>query len=56
MKSDIALAIIGALIGVTIGQLQGDVISTRLAKFFKERVFKYLGISLSLGKRDTPSE
>jgi hypothetical protein len=37
MNSDIALPLIGALIGVTIGLLKGDLIANRLAKFFRER-------------------
>lgn len=45
MKSDIALAIIGALIGVTIGQFKGDVLTTYLSKTFREgwqRFFRVL--------------
>jgi hypothetical protein len=43
MRSDILLAVIGALIGVTIGQLKGDIIFSRLYCFFrkgKQKVFR----------------
>jgi hypothetical protein len=54
MKSDIALAIIGALIGVTIGQLKGEIMVDRLARFFRERWPKiFRGFPK---QNDTPSE
>ena len=37
MRSDIALAIIGALIGVTIGQLKGEIMIDRVSTFFRQR-------------------
>jgi hypothetical protein len=54
MKSDIALAIIGALIGVTIGQFKGDMISNRLSSFFRDswqRVLRAVP-----GQNDSPAE
>lgn len=45
MNSDIALAIIGALIGVTIGQFKGEVITNYLSKTFRQgwqKVFRLL--------------
>lgn len=54
MKSDIALAIIGALIGVTIGQLKGDLITNRLSGFFRQGWQK---VSRGLASQsDNPSE
>jgi hypothetical protein len=43
MKSDIAFAIIGALVGVTIAQFKGEMITAYLSKTFREgwqRVFR----------------
>ena len=43
MKSDIVLAIIGAISGVTISQLKGDLIAERLSTLFRKRFPKVLG-------------
>jgi hypothetical protein len=54
MNSDIALAVIGALIGVTIGQFKGDLIANRLSRFFRERWQKvFRGFP---NQSDNPSE
>lgn len=53
MNSDIALAIIGALIGVTIGQLKGDLITNRLSKFFR---VKWQKVLRALPQNNNPSE
>ena len=42
MKSDIALAIIGALIGVTIAQFKGDIMTGYLSRTFRETWQKVL--------------
>lgn len=53
MKSDIALAIIGALIGVTIGQVKGDIITNYLSRSFRE---KWQKILRTLPQSDNSSE
>ncbi len=53
MTPDIALAIIGALVGVTIGLLKGEMMTNRLSKFFRERWQK---VFQPLPQSDNPSE
>jgi hypothetical protein len=53
MKADIALAIIGALIGVTVAQFKGDILTDHLSRFFRERWQK---VSRTLRQSDEASE
>jgi hypothetical protein len=53
MKSDIALAIIGALIGVTVAQFKGDMITDYLSRVFRKRWQK---VFRTLGQSDKASE
>ena len=53
MKSDIALAFIGALIGVTIAQFKGDIITSYLSRSFRE---KWQKILRTLPQSDNSSE
>jgi hypothetical protein len=54
MRSDIFLAVVGALIGVTIGQLKGDIIREHLSRFF--RIGKQKVVRRFPRQSDNPSE
>jgi hypothetical protein len=53
MNSDIVLPLIGALIGVTIGLMKGDLITNHLSKFFRE---KWQKVFRALPQNNNPSE
>ena len=47
MEVDIVFAILGGLVGATIGTLKGDLLTDRLATLLPERLHKFFGILLS---------
>ena len=44
MESEIVFAVVGAIIGVTIGQINSETIAIRFSKFLRNRFRKAIGI------------
>ena len=56
MEVDFVFAILGGIIGATIGQFKGDTITSRLSRYFGKRYQKVFGLFTSSRPTDPASD
>jgi hypothetical protein len=56
MEVDVVFAILGGIIGATIGQFNGSIITGHLSKYFRKQYQRVCGISNNSGPTESISE